>query len=179
VDHVARVVTASAFHPPVSPLGVAQVTSHPRLRFIEFLGALEYYGYQVPEVDYPTWRDSFQQFIDNGSEEHALSPLYHFVIDDLPSGTKAPELDDTNAAAALEADAEWTNEDLSKGSAVTQELIGKYLGYLCAIGFLEPPKQSGAEKLPEVTLSEEQMATQQYIGGRGRAVEVTVDREYH
>jgi L-aminoadipate-semialdehyde dehydrogenase len=72
VDHVARVVTASAFHPPVSPLGVAQVTSHPRLRFIEFLGALEHYGYQVLEVDYPIWRDSFEQFIDKGSEEHAL-----------------------------------------------------------------------------------------------------------
>lgn len=75
VDHVARVVVASAFHTPVSPLGVAQVTSHPRLRFDEFLSALEYYGWQVPEVDYTTWRTSLEKYVDsahNGMEDHAL-----------------------------------------------------------------------------------------------------------
>ena len=39
--------------------------------------------------------------------------------------------------AALTADAEWTQEDVSRGSAVTHELVGKYLSYLCAIGFLQ------------------------------------------
>jgi len=99
------------------------------------------------------------------------SPLYHFVIDDLPANTKAPELDDRNAATALKADAEWTNEDLSSGGAVTQELIGKYLSYLCATGFLSPPEQAGEASLPEPGVSKEQMAAQQHIGGRGRTVE--------
>lgn len=75
VDHVARVVAASAFHSPVSPLGVAQVTSHPRLRFNEFLSALEHYGWQVPEVDYNTWRTLLEKYVDsahNEMEDHAL-----------------------------------------------------------------------------------------------------------
>jgi L-aminoadipate-semialdehyde dehydrogenase len=33
VDHVARIVIATAFHPPRTPVGVAHVTGHPRLRF--------------------------------------------------------------------------------------------------------------------------------------------------
>jgi len=75
VDHVARVVVASAFHNPVSPLGVAQVTSHPRLYFNEFLSTLEHYGWQVPEVDYHTWRTLLEKYVDNaqgGMEDHAL-----------------------------------------------------------------------------------------------------------
>lgn len=99
------------------------------------------------------------------------SPLYHFVVDDLPANTKAPELDDRNAATALKADVEWTNEDLSSGGAVTLGSIGKCLSYLCATGFLLPPKHTGKAQLPEMRLSKEQTAAQQYIGGRGRPVE--------
>lgn len=72
---------------------------------------------------------------------------------------------------ALKADAEWTSEDLSSGGAVTLESIGKYLSHLCATGFLLPPKHPGKASLPEMGLSKEQMAAQQYIGGRGRPVE--------
>ena len=69
--------------------------------------------------------------------------------------------------AALTADAEWTHEDVSGGSAVTQELVGKYLSYLCAVGFLQPPSRSGPAQLPSLKLSREQMEAQKYIGGRG------------
>ena len=48
-------------------------------------------------------------------------PLLHFVLDDLPSGTKAPELDDANAVISLRKDAEWTKEDVSAGAGVTEE----------------------------------------------------------
>ena len=76
VDHVARVVVASALHPPVSPLGVAQVTSHPRLRFHGFLSALESHGYDTPEVDYSTWRAKLEQYVADGVQkddtQHAL-----------------------------------------------------------------------------------------------------------
>ena len=69
--------------------------------------------------------------------------------------------------AALTADAEWTQEDVSRGSAVTHELVGKYLSYLCAIGFLQPPNKSGASQLPSLTVPREQVEAQKYIGGRG------------
>lgn len=37
VNSVARVVVAAALNPPIAPLGVAQVTSHPRLTFRQYL----------------------------------------------------------------------------------------------------------------------------------------------
>lgn len=66
VDHVARVVIASALHPPQSSLAVVQVTSHPRLRFEQYLSSLEFYGYRVPEVDYTSWRTSLENYVSDG-----------------------------------------------------------------------------------------------------------------
>ena len=76
-DHVARVVVACALHPPVSPIGVAHVTSPPRLRFDEFLMSLGHYGYNLKEVDYETWRDRLEKYVSDGPiekdyEQHAL-----------------------------------------------------------------------------------------------------------
>ncbi|SLM34666.1 l-aminoadipate-semialdehyde dehydrogenase large subunit [Lasallia pustulata] len=174
VDHVARVVVASAFHPPVSPLGVAQVTSHPRLRFHEYLATLQEYGYDVPEVDYPTWRSSLEKYVSADEEpsqgQHALMPLYHFVTGDLPATTIAPELDDANAVAALRADADWTGEDVSGGAAVTKETMGLYLSYLVAVGFLPAPEGGQGRLLPEVRLGEEQRRALGGVGGRGMLV---------
>lgn len=73
VDYVARIIVASAFCPPQQPLGVVQINGRPRLRFVEYLAALKEYGYPVREVDYPTWRDSLEEYVDSGSQEqHAL-----------------------------------------------------------------------------------------------------------
>ncbi|KAE8148773.1 hypothetical protein BDV25DRAFT_12114 [Aspergillus avenaceus] len=77
VDHVARVVIAGAFQPPVQPIGVAQVTGHPRLRFNQFLGALQLYGYDVPQVDYVPWSKSLESYVNDGQHDdpesqHAL-----------------------------------------------------------------------------------------------------------
>lgn len=77
VDHVARVVIASAFNPPCEPIGVAHVTGHPRLRFNQFLGALQSYGYNVPQVDYVPWKMSLEQYVNDSnpsdlSSQHAL-----------------------------------------------------------------------------------------------------------
>lgn len=96
-------------------------------------------------------------------------PLYHFVTADLPSNTKAPELDDTNAAAALLADAAWSGIDASAGAGVTEELVGLYASYLVQIGFLPAPTIAGARPLPTAQLSEEQRKTLLSIGGRGSA----------
>ena len=97
-------------------------------------------------------------------------PLYHFVTDDLPAKTEAPELDDTNAMASLLADAQCTGDDRSAGSTVTKELVGRYLKYLCAINFLPPPAPGNGADLPDVELSKEQRAAMQHIGGRGAIV---------
>lgn len=72
-DRIARIVVASALHPPVEPLGVVQGTSIHRLRFNDFLAALEKYGYTVPQVDYGTWRESLEKYVADGDREmHAL-----------------------------------------------------------------------------------------------------------
>lgn len=85
VDHVARVAIAGAFQPPCKPIGVAQVTGHPRLRFNQFLGALQLYGYDVPQVDYVPWSLSLEQYVNDGQHDdpgsqHALYvPLFTII----------------------------------------------------------------------------------------------------
>lgn len=99
-------------------------------------------------------------------------PLYHFATTDLPADTIAPELSDTNASRALQSDALFTNEDLSAGGAVTEDIMGKYLAYLAGIGFLKLPEGSGkgARALPEVKISAEQKVALLRVGGRGALV---------
>jgi L-aminoadipate-semialdehyde dehydrogenase len=73
VDHVARVVVAAALNPPKTPLSVAQVTSHPRMTFSEYLATLQTYGYDVPEVEYGVWRKKLEEYAsEEGKEQHAL-----------------------------------------------------------------------------------------------------------
>lgn len=77
VDHVARIIIACAFHPPRAPISVAHVTGHPRLRFNQFLGALQLYGYDVPQVDYVPWSMALEQYVNDGQHndkdsQHAL-----------------------------------------------------------------------------------------------------------
>ncbi|PHH52068.1 L-2-aminoadipate reductase large subunit [Ceratocystis fimbriata CBS 114723] len=171
VTHVARLVTASTLHPAVSPMAVTQVTAHPRLRFDQYLGSLETYGYEVPEIPYDEWRTKMEDYVASSTggakEEHALLPLFHFVTGDLPGNTIAPELDDRNAAASLKADAAITGQDLSAGGAVTEEIMGIYLAYLVETGFLPAPTKAGAKKLPVCELSEQQRVSLAAIGGRG------------
>ena len=92
-------------------------------------------------------------------------PLYHFVTNDLPANTKASELDDRNAVLALKADVEWTGEDASAGSAVTLDIIGKYVRYLILTGFLVAPEGRGAP-LPDIELADGQDAARSAMGGR-------------
>jgi L-aminoadipate-semialdehyde dehydrogenase len=171
VTHVSRVVVAASFSPPTAPLGVAQITSHPRITFNRFLGALELYGYEVPEVRYEAWKKKMAAYVssttpDSGKEEHALLPLYHFVTGDLPTDTKAPELDDANAREALKKDAQWTGEDLSAGGSVREDTIGVYLSYLIELGFMPRPESKALWNLPEPKLSTSQREGMKKVGGR-------------
>lgn len=168
VDHVARVVTAASFWPK-QPSGVvvAHVTSQPRTRFNEFLQTLQKYGYKVSVEDYVTWRLALEKFVVEDSQDSALYPLLHFVLDDLPQSTKAPELDDSNARSALSRDAEWTGVDLSAGKGVDEAQMGIYLAYLVAVGFLDAPQSKGELALPKVELSEQTLDKLKSVGGRG------------
>src|SRR5215467_13245242 len=97
-------------------------------------------------------------------------PLYHFVTADLPSNTKAPELDDTNSVAALRSDESWSGKDASVGSGVTEDLMGVYLSYLVEIGFLPPPSKSCSRSLPKANVSDTQKTALSSVGGRGGLV---------
>lgn len=88
------------------------------------------------------------------------------VTGDLPASTKAPELDDINAAVSLRADKARTGEDLSGGAAVTEQTVGVYLAYLVARGFMPKPSRQG-KSLPEVSISEGQLRALDKVGGRG------------
>ena len=77
VDRVARIVVASALFPPVSPLGVAQVSGSPRMTFRNFLGALQTYGYDVSLVEY---HDKWRQSIENHHEGYNKANQLDFPL---------------------------------------------------------------------------------------------------
>lgn len=96
--------------------------------------------------------------------------LYHFATTDLPADTIAPELEDTNAATALRADQAFTGEDLSAGGFVDEEIMGRYISYLAAVGFLQQPEGKGRERLPAAQISQAQKDALLRVGGRGALV---------
>ncbi|KAK3309855.1 uncharacterized protein B0T15DRAFT_16277 [Chaetomium strumarium] len=175
VNHVARVVVASALNPLSSGgVHVVHVTAHPRLRMNEYLSILEYYGYKTPEVSYQAWKEELEKFVSAGAlekdqEQHALMPLYHFCMNDLPANTRAPEMDDRNAVAVLKADADrWTGVDDSTGHGISREDVGRYLAYLAEVRFVPRPSGRGRplpEMKPEVLAALAAGGT----GGRGGA----------
>ncbi|RMZ75817.1 hypothetical protein DV737_g5114, partial [Chaetothyriales sp. CBS 132003] len=160
VTQVSRIIVAAAFHLPAAigqSLGVAQVTSHPRLTLNEWMDALESYGYRVPMVSYQDWCTRVKEYVssdaDANTEEFALLPLFHFVVGNLPADTDAPELDDANAAAALRqydvnAIDTASQKDPLAASSVGVQALGMYLAYLVAVGFLPEPLSKGEFKLP-------------------------------
>ncbi|EEH37605.1 L-aminoadipate-semialdehyde dehydrogenase large subunit [Paracoccidioides lutzii Pb01] len=172
VKHVARVVVAAGLNPLPDGVHVVHVTGHPRLRMNEYLSFLEFYGYKVSEVDYDIWKDELEKYVSAGGsekdqEQHALMPLYHFCVNDLPATTRAPELDDRNAVKILKADAEnWTGVDESTGYGITKEDVGRYLSYLAEIGFVSRPSVKG-RPLPKVNISAAQLEAVGAVGGRG------------
>ena len=59
------------------------------------------------------------------------------VLDDLPTSTKSPELDDQHTQALLDA----VNEGAAAGTVmgVSEALVSTYLAWLVAVGFLDRP----------------------------------------
>ena len=172
VNHVARVVVAAALNPLPGGVHVVHVTAHPRLRMNEYLAILEYYGYTTPEITYGQWKDELEKFVSAGAlekdqEQHALMPLYHFCMNDLPSNTRAPEMDDRNAVTILKTDADkWTGVDDSTGAGISREVVGKFLRYLSEIKFVPPPSGRG-RPLPEMAPETLEALALGAAGGRG------------
>ncbi|KAK4116809.1 large subunit of L-aminoadipate-semialdehyde dehydrogenase [Canariomyces notabilis] len=174
VNHVARVVVAAALNPLPGGVHVVHVTAHPRLRMNEYLSILEYYGYKAPEVSYEAWKEELEKFVSAGAlekdqEQHALMPLYHFCMNDLPANTRAPEMNDRNAVAVLKADADkWTGVDDSTGHGISREDVGRFLAYLAEIKFIGRPSGRG-RPLPEMKPEVLRALAVGGTGGRGGA----------
>ncbi|KAL7422467.1 large subunit of alpha-aminoadipate reductase [Cryptotrichosporon argae] len=144
VDHVALLASLSAQLPlPAAATGaltdrfaVLHVTNHPVIRFNDLLGALATYGYAVKRTEYVHWRTRLEQHVLE-TQDNALFPLLHFVLDDLPTSTKSAQLDDANAQALASAAGERPT------AGITDAEIGRYLAWLVRAGFLPAPTGHG------------------------------------
>ncbi|KAL0958144.1 hypothetical protein HGRIS_000311 [Hohenbuehelia grisea] len=150
VDHVARCTALAAVSPLPLPgpspssapaLSVLHITARPTPSFNDILSALAAHGFATAPCEYVVWRRRLEQHVME-AQDNALFPLLHFVLDDLPTSTKAPELDDTNTRAVLE---QGQGEE-PVNMTVGEELMGKYLAWLVAADFLPPPTVEGAPK---------------------------------
>lgn len=141
VDHVATVVALSAITAP-SSAAVLHIAARPPVTFNNLFAFLVTYGYDVSQCEYVVWRGKLEQHVLE-VQDNALFPLLHFVLDDLPRSTRAPELDDTNACALLE---KYQTNVVKQ--TVDEEVTGRYLAWLINAGFLDKPAATAAKQLP-------------------------------
>lgn len=142
VDHVARCTSLAAVSPlPNASLSVLHITARPLPTFNGMFSSLIQYGFPTEPCEYVVWRLRLEQHVME-SQDNALFPLLHFVLDDLPTSTKSPELDDANTTALLE-------QDQGRGnltSTVDEPTMGLYLAWLIRAGFLPPPSLPSPQK---------------------------------
>ncbi|THH11455.1 hypothetical protein EW146_g8036 [Bondarzewia mesenterica] len=144
VDHVAHCTALAAIAPlPDAPLSVLHVQARPLPTFNDFLSSLDHFGFPTSQCEYLVWRRKLEKHVME-VQDNALFPLLHFVLDDLPTSTKAPNLDDSNMRAVLRPHTPILN------MTVENDLMGKYLAWLVQAGFLPPPSNHMAHKLPSL-----------------------------
>lgn len=85
---------------------------------------------------------------------------------DLPSNTRAPELDVSNALTVLGRHSQESGHGTPTDMEVTEDLIGLYLAYLVAVGWLPSPPTPADKTLPSVIFKAEQREAQAKVGGR-------------
>lgn len=143
VDHVALCTSLAAVSPlPDAPMSVMHITAQPLPTFNGMLSSLVQYGFSTETCEYLVWRRKLEQHVME-VQDNALYPLLHFVLDDLPTSTKAPDLDDTNTKKVLEAHTGPLK------MTVDDDLMGKYLAWLVKAGFLpSPTMENPAKALP-------------------------------
>jgi L-2-aminoadipate reductase len=145
VDHVALCTALAAVSPlHDASMSVLHITACPLPTFNGMLSTLVQYGFPTEPCDYVVWRRKLEQHAME-TQDNALFPLLHFVLDDLPTSTKAPELDNSNTQAILK---QHVGELVT---TVSDELIGLYLSWLVAAKFLPTPLlTSPAKSLPSI-----------------------------
>ncbi|EJD54724.1 alpha-aminoadipate reductase Lys1p [Auricularia subglabra TFB-10046 SS5] len=164
VDRVATVTALAGILPPVPKSGSSATVLHlegtPRVTFNFLLGSLARFGYAVQTCEYLVWRAA----LDRGAAvDNALFPLLHFVLDDLPTSTQAPALDDSNTRALLQR----SGDEIQSASGVSLELLGQYIAWLIRADFLPPPPDGsrGDDALQLPVLSES--GATRAVGRRG------------
>lgn len=140
VDHVSRCATLAAVTPlPDAALSVLHIIAKPLPTFNNILSSLAEYGFATQQCEYLLWRRELEKHVLE-VQDNALFPLLHFVLDDLPTSTKAPELDDSNTSALL------LPHPCETAPTVSDELMGLYLAWLVSAGFLPTPSQEQRRK---------------------------------
>jgi L-aminoadipate-semialdehyde dehydrogenase len=144
VDHVALCTTLATVSPlPDAPLTVLHITARPLPTFNDMFTSLARYGFGTKQCEYLVWRRKLERHVME-VQDNALFPLLHFVMDDLPTSTKAPDLDDSNTNAVLRPHTKRLN------MTVSDELTGKYLAWLVGAGFLSAPSIASERSLPSL-----------------------------
>lgn len=147
VDHVARCAVVATVSPlPDATMSVLHITANPQPTFNGMLSSLQQYGYATESCEYIVWRQKLEQHVME-VQDNALFPLLHYVLDDLPTSTKAPDLDDSNTVELLK------QESGALASSVDDSLMGQYLAWLIGAEFLPPPTLSNPQKrLPRLKI---------------------------
>jgi len=145
VDAVALCTSLSAII-PAQNITVLHIAARPRVTFNDLFGSLSLYGYDIQKCDYVQWRQRLEHHVLD-VQDNALFPLLHFVLDDLPRSTKAPELDDSNTQRIL--DSSEASSEVKQ--TVDQETTGLYISWLINAGFLDAPPRTGSIALPVLT----------------------------
>ncbi|KAJ2107681.1 large subunit of alpha-aminoadipate reductase [Coemansia sp. RSA 922] len=150
VDYVADVVAAAASHPRALEHMVYHVFNHAGFRFHDIFDLMRGYGYPMVDAEYMRWRGVLMESTLD-EKDSALYPLLHFVLDDLPTSTKSPDLDDKHTRGLLE------------GSGVVcpdiKNLFGLYLAYLVKAGFLDKPEGPAERSLPVLDIEIQGLVT--------------------
>ncbi|KAJ1871492.1 large subunit of alpha-aminoadipate reductase [Coemansia sp. RSA 990] len=143
VDYVARIVVEAVSQPRALDHVVYHVFNHEHFRFQDLFDMLRAYGYQVRDAEYMQWRSMLMDHTISNNDS-ALFPLLHYVLDDLPTSTKSPDLNDQHTQGLLS----------TTGVSCTsiKSLMGCYLAYLVKAGFLPPPSPNATKQLPELDI---------------------------
>ncbi|KAJ2003021.1 large subunit of alpha-aminoadipate reductase [Coemansia thaxteri] len=168
VDYVADVVALAAAAPHAAAHLVYHVTNPHRFRFHDIFDQMRAHGYAMRDAEYMQWRSVLMESTLRGGAEQergaeqedadaapsALFPLLHFVLDDLPTSTKSPDLDDAHTRHLLAGAGAAACPDI-------KPLFGLYLAYLVKAGFLPPPPDAAtAERaLPELAFDVQGLVT--------------------
>jgi L-aminoadipate-semialdehyde dehydrogenase len=166
VDGVAAICAAAALATN-SGMKVLNAVSR-TMTFNTYLFSLQRLGYDVRYKKYDTWRKQLQQYVaasaTGNGEEHALLPLYHLAVSDLPADSRSPLLRTANAKEVV---ADSHKQKVKARFEVTDEILKRYFAYLVELGFLPKPQDTEME-LPPVELSEQRRSALSKIEGRGK-----------